>query len=111
MRAQCDKAAAFFSAVQIILQIESEHGLHIPDTVVEQIKPWEELTIRDLVEATNRCLAADCRPLHQTEAMVASAIKSAFPDAPDMLDFDAPIMDAIEPDRDYGDSGRASPVR
>lgn len=103
MRASCEGAVAFFGAVQIITQIEDDHGLKIPDAVVEEIKPWEELTIRDLVEATSRCLVADCRLPQESEMMVTSAIKSQFPSAPDIIDFDTPLLDAIAMDRTYGD--------
>ena len=50
------------------MQIEDDRGIEIPDSVVEGIGPWEELTVRDLVEATNQCLAAD---LGQPQAEVA----------------------------------------
>jgi hypothetical protein len=104
MRASCDKAATVFGAVQIIMQIEDDQGLKIPDAVVEQIKSWEELTIRNLVEAARRSLVADCRLPHESEMMVTSAIKSQFPSSPDILDFDVPLLDAIAPGRNYGDS-------
>ena len=64
MRTSSDKAATFFDAVQIIMQIEDDQGLMIPDAVLEEIKPWEKLKIRDLVDATRHCLA--CRTLSGT---------------------------------------------
>jgi hypothetical protein len=103
MRASCDGAAAFLFAAQIIMRIEDDQGLEIPDSVVERIRDWEELTIRDLVEATARSLVADGRTPQESEIMVTSAIKSQFPSAPDILDFNAPLLDAIAMDRTYGD--------
>jgi len=103
MRASCDGAAAFLFAAQIIMRIEDDQGLEIPDSVVERIRPWEELTIRDLVEATARSLVADGRTPQESEIMVTSAIKSQFPSAPDILDFNAPLLNAIAMDRTYGD--------
>lgn len=64
MRTNCDKAATFLDSVQIIMQIEDDQGLMIPDAVLEEIKPWEKLKIRDLVDATRHCLA--CRTLSGT---------------------------------------------
>ncbi len=104
MRALCDKTATFFDAVQIIMQIEEDQAVEIPDSVVEQVEPWEELAIRDLVEATERCLAIDHGSRSDAEAAVISAIKTQYPSAPEMLPFDVPLLDAIAPDRDYGDS-------
>ncbi len=103
MRTSCDGAATFFCAVQIIMQIEGDQGLKIPDAIVERIKPWEELTIRDLVEATSRCLVTESRLPQESEMMVRSAIKSQFPSAPDTIDFDTPLLAAIAIDRTCGD--------
>jgi hypothetical protein len=103
MRALSNDSATFFDAVQIIMQVEDEQGLEIPDSIVEEIRPWERLTISDLIAATDRCLSSS-RAVRSAEQAVVSAIRTLFPSSPDSLDHHAPLLDAIAPNRDYGSS-------
>ena len=103
MRAQSIESATFSDAVQIIMQVEEEQGLEIPDSTIKEISPWERLTINDLIAATDRCLSSS-RTGRSAEQAVVSAIRTLFPLSPDSLDHFAPLLDAIAPNRDYGSS-------
>ena len=103
MRANCDETATFFKAVEVIMQIEDEHGVQIPDSVVQDTGLWEQLTIRDLVNAAHSCLDDRDNELC-AETVVFTAIKTLFPNVQETLPLDAPLLDAIAPDRDYGAS-------
>jgi hypothetical protein len=104
MRALSDDAATFFDAVQIIMQVEDDLGIEIPDSTVEEIKPWEQLTIRDLIVVTDRCVPEPRAVKSTAEGAVASAIRTLFPSSPDPLSYDTPLQDALSPNREYGAS-------
>ena len=103
MRARGNDSATSFDAVQIIMQVEDEQGIEIPDSIIDEIKPWERLTISDLIAATERCLSST-RTVRSAEQAVASAIRTLFPSSPDSLDHHTPLLDAIAPNRDHGSS-------
>jgi len=103
MRTTCDQTATYFKAVEIIMQIEDDHGVELPDSVVQETRPWEQLTIRDIVNAVHACLGGTDNE-SRAEAAVISAIQTVCPNAQGMLPLDIPLLDAIAPDRDYGAS-------
>jgi len=102
MRAMSDGFSALVHAVEIIMQIEEDHEIEIPDSAFEHNGAWEKMTIRHLVVATDKCLHSTNPDQVLAEGAVVSAIKKQCPFAPDTLEFDRPLLDAILPDRDYG---------
>ncbi|MEM7010564.1 MAG: hypothetical protein AAF585_03680 [Verrucomicrobiota bacterium] len=104
MRQFSDEVRTFFDSVQIILQIEEDHAIQIPDSVIESISPWEELTLRNLVTATQRCLHTSLDHPDSAEVAVTTAVEKLFPSISRPIDFDAPLLEAIAPDRAYGES-------
>ena len=101
MRALIDDTVNFYDAVQIIMSIEENEGMKISDAVVEGIRPWEHLTIRDLITAAECSMAPTIDRRFRAERMVIAAIENVFPSAPKPFDYDAHLHEAISPDPDY----------
>ncbi len=86
-----------------MMQIEDDLGIEIPESVTLDSCPWEHMTVDHLVNAVHSCLDGSDKQ-SRAERAVISAIKTAFPSAPQTLPPDVPLLDAIAPDRDYGAS-------
>jgi len=105
MRATSDGIANFGYAVEILMQIESAYDLEIPDSTLQQINAWEDMTIRDLIAAVRRHLpTAAAVDNFRAEELVLSAVKAEYPNAPNSLRYDVRLIEAISPQRDYGGS-------
>ena len=77
-----DKCATHYDAVRILLQIEDEQGIRIPDSAIEQITAWEKITVGHLISAAHSCLGKDRFTESEATAAVRSAIIAEFPSAP-----------------------------
>jgi predicted RNA-binding Zn-ribbon protein involved in translation (DUF1610 family) len=97
MRRLADEAATFFDAVMILMHIEERFGIIILDQTVEAICPWNDLTLQDLVAAVQQTDTSVV--LSQAEQVVLSAVRTEFPNAPEPLNFNMPLLDAISPYR------------
>jgi len=98
MRRSIDDTATFYDAILIIMQIEERLGIIIADERVEEIRAWSDLSLHDLTTVV-RSLSTDASV--SVDEVVLSAVRAAFPNAPEAIDFAAPLLDAISPRRDY----------
>ncbi len=106
MRRECDKVTTSYDAIRIIMEVEAELQVEIPDAVVEQQNAWENSTVQDLISATAHCLGSSDKSSSKARDAVFAAIKKLFPESPIELPLDVPLLDAIASGRTYGDSYR-----
>ncbi|MBE2286220.1 MAG: hypothetical protein IAE77_22385 [Prosthecobacter sp.] len=97
MRRLVDENATFFDAIQILMSAEQKLGIDVKDETVENIRPWSELSLRDLATAVER---SDSTITHAAaNEAVNLAVRAEFSDAPDTLDFNLPLHQALSPHR------------
>ncbi len=84
----------FFYAVEILMQLEKACGISVADETVENIRPWEELTLQDLVIAAER--SSEQQNSAWAYEAVYTAVRKEFPHAPESLDFTVPLRDALD---------------
>lgn len=100
MRRTVDEVSTSYNATLIIMRIEEELGITIPEEMEEPACTSNDVTLHDLVMIVNRCsLTLD---FAKAEQVVRSAVRAEFPDAPESLDFTAPLLNAIALNRKYG---------
>ena len=100
MRRTVDEVSAGVKAITIIMHVEEQLGVTFPDEPFEAVCDGNELTLDDLAAAVRQSVSSDIHPLvHQA---ILTAMRTKFPDAPDKLDFNAPLPDALSQPRKYG---------
>jgi hypothetical protein len=99
MRKSCDEVATLVYAVEIVLFVEEQLGITIPDTLIDNEMPRDQITLRFLTSIVETVLPPGGESA--AAAAVASAVRCEFPDAVDPLDMDAPLLDAVCPHRIY----------
>jgi hypothetical protein len=103
MRRTMDDASAFIKAIAILMHVEEQLGINIADETVEAIRPWVDLSLRDLATAAQLSMAADDSDASgRAENAVLAAVQANYPDAPAPPNFEVPLLDAIAFRRSYG---------
>lgn len=97
-----DEESAFYSAVSIIVEIERETGITIPDPPTNT---WRSLTLRALIQWIQRSID-DADYCADASAVTLSAVAKEFPSALNPPNLEISLLDAIDPNRNYADGYR-----
>lgn len=91
-----DENSAFHDAISLLMRIESNLGIDIPDEAVEEIRPWalvRWLTIREVAKVVHTI--ANTASFSSLVDAVVSALKEEFPQCSAEFDIDTPLLDVI----------------
>jgi hypothetical protein len=82
-------------AVRIIMRVEKQLRIAIPDNAVDGALPWQELTLSHLSAAVCRAIPSLSAP--DSDAIIRSALTVEFPTFPgtETLDFGVPLFEAF----------------
>jgi len=97
MNERVDEHSAFYYAISLLMRIESNLGIDIPDEAVETIRPWKLvrwLTIREVAKVVHTIV--NTASFSSLVDAVVSALKEEFPQCSAEFDIDTPLLDIIK---------------
>jgi hypothetical protein len=92
-----DENWAFHYAVELLMRIEDEHAVIVPDSAVEAVRPWSQIrwiTIQEIAKAVQS--EKSVSDLSACLNIVMSAFKKEHPRCPSDIDVQVPLLDVIK---------------
>lgn len=97
MRKAVDEVNNFFWATELLMEMEADLGFKFDDKIYTDMRPEEEWSLDEVVSAARQC-GARGTPDDLAQAVI-KAVRGKFPEAPEVLDFNLLVVDAIKPRR------------
>ena len=92
-----DENSSFHDAISLLMRVESNLEIEVPDEAIEKVRPWKQvrwLTVREIASAVHT--VADASSFSSIVDVVVSAVKEEFPQCPAEFDIDLPLHDVIK---------------
>lgn len=91
-----DEASAYYEAIMILMRVEKNLGIEVPDEAVEKVRAWGDarwLTVRELALAVHSM--ANSEPFTSVADAVVAALREEYPKCPEEFDIDTPLFEVI----------------
>lgn len=91
-----DKNSAFYYVIMLVMRIETNLGIEVPDEAIEKVRPWGQmrwLTVREIAMEVHSI--ANLGSLSSVTDSVVTALREEWPKCSGEFDIDAPLFEVI----------------